>query len=138
MGKVEAEFIRRHHRTSLLDVLTKNLAQSVLQQVSGCMIAGDVPAALRIHRGCNFLTYLQAAAFHLAKVHGIICDVDSIGDRQFAVVIGEAAGVPHLAAHLTVKWGDIKIIPASCPAEAESTERLFTRISTILDLYCRL
>ena len=48
MGEVEAQVIRRNQGTSLIDVVTQDLAQGSLQEVRCRMVAGQVQMALFI------------------------------------------------------------------------------------------
>ncbi|EKD84003.1 MAG: hypothetical protein ACD_39C00309G0001 [uncultured bacterium] len=71
MREVKAKPFRRNHRTGLFDMVTKNLAQSFMQEMRGGMVAhGGSPTAhidLHLHRGAfgKSLRALPAADMHI-------------------------------------------------------------------------
>ena len=104
VGEIKAELVRRHQRAPLLHMLAQNIAQRVLQQVGGGMVAGDVQTPGFIHLSLYLITHCQAAIADLPLVDDDIGrDSDGISNGELPGGTVNLAGIAHLAAHLTVE-----------------------------------
>ena len=109
VGEVEAQAVRLHQRTGLVDVVTQHGPQDLVQQVGGGMGPHDGLAAVHVDGGGHHVAHLQAALGELAIVHELAALVLlHVGDVVGHALGGDGAVVGHLAAHLGVEGGGVQ------------------------------
>ena len=109
MREIEAQAIRRNQRAGLRGMRTKYIAQRVVQQVRGSVVAHHIAAALGVDIRLELIVQRDAPRFDCAIVddharHRALC----IGDVHAAIRPNQHAGVAHLAAAFGVEGRAVK------------------------------
>ena len=100
--EVEAEDICRHETTFLLNVCSEHFAQSLVEEVSGGVVAGDSLAHVGVD-GCLECNRNICGEF-LGEVNGEVVFALGVVDFNYLVAIFQHTFVAHLTAHFGVEW----------------------------------
>jgi len=107
VGEVEAELVRIHQGTRLIDVSTQDRTQRFVQKVGRRVVSGGVEAKVLVDFGRQGLTPCETAFFQFAYVYdhaaGALFRVVDVEDG--AVFAGDDAFVADLAAAFRIERG---------------------------------
>ena len=105
VGKVEAANGVGDERACLLHVRAQHLAQSILQKVSGGVVAHDGLASEGLHGGSYGVTHLDGAFDNVSQMNVNAVGLLGIVDVEAEPVGGDGALITHLTAALSVEGG---------------------------------
>ena len=92
-----------------MDMLTKDLAQSLLQQVGGGVVAADGGTALLIDGSGDLVVNVDGAVQQLTGMDEIaLRGLFDLGDLQLGVAADKITVVSDLAAHLCIERGTVQ------------------------------
>ena len=109
MRKVKAHTIWSNKRTSLVNVISQNLLECCVKQVSCRVVAANELTATSINGCGDRITNRECALLHHANV-GLKTTVAMLGvsDVNVETRSCQLAGVPYLAAHLCIERRAVK------------------------------
>ena len=109
VGKVKAGALVVHQRAFLLHMLAQHLAQSLVHQVGGAVVAHRGRTHARAHRGGQAVAHVERALCQCAVVAKHIgLDLQGVSHRKAGRAADQIAHVAHLAAALGVKRGVVQ------------------------------
>ena len=105
MREVEAQAIGTHQRAFLSHMITQQLTQTVVHQVSDRVVERRGLTTRSIDRGGDRLTYFQGTQFQLTKVQYALTGFLGVFDHKQAVIQLDHAGITNLTTGLRVEGG---------------------------------
>ncbi len=102
VGEVEAQRLGVDIGALLLHVAAQHLAQGIVEDVGGCVVASSGTAGLDVDGGMQGLGHVGGQALH--DVHWQVVFTLGVDHLDLLVAASEHTRVAHLAAHLGIEW----------------------------------